>query len=144
MSSNSMRKYVENRLIDKMALLYPTWGVKVPNVKFEVPNQYVDYFLLEGDSMQIILGNKTRVRQVGVLQIDVYVQEDSGMGDMNDVAQYVADTFMRRAARLEDSAAVTFKVPVFKDMGKFNGFYRKIVSVPWFRDEPPIIVQLSP
>ena len=135
MSENSMRKFVETRLNTNMGITYPMWGVKIPNVKFDTPDQYVAHTILEGDSQQTTLGNVAQVRHVGVLQIDVYVQTDSGTGTLNEVVDFVGGLFTRLSANLEDQARVVFRTAKSRNMGSHDGYERKVVSIPWYRDE---------
>lgn len=141
MSENSMRKWIENRLIDNMAVDHPTVGVKIPNVKFDPGSAYVCYYILGGESQQITLGESAQIRHVGVIQFDAFVEQDTGLGTLNDLADYLGSLFQRTSGNLDDGDRLVLRTPVYKYMGEDDGYSRKVVTIPFYRDEASVSVQ---
>lgn len=142
MSEASMRSAIEYRLQQAMQVESPPVPVIFENTKAKKPEKssYVEFTILSGDSRRANLGDPNKgamrtVRHVGVLQIDVMVPKDTGMGRGTRLAERCASLFDEWAHALPDRATVHFKTPRVTTMGIGGEFQRFTVSIPYWRDE---------
>lgn len=135
MSENSMRKFIEARLIAGMIANHPDWGVMIPNVKFKKGDQFVSYVIKEDRSFQTTLGQRAFNRHIGTLELELYVQVDSGVGNLNTVADYLGSLFSFLYATLDDNDILVFRTATHRFTGSADGYASKLVEIPWYRDE---------
>lgn len=136
MSDATMRKKIDEMIINFMALNYPAVPVKIPGIRFKDKQTYLAYWILEGEGRQAEIAKKSTNRHVGVLQIDVLTLENRGFGDLDEISDAIAPIFSKQTKQLEDSAILRFRVASAKNINANNGYIRKMISIPYWRDEP--------
>lgn len=136
MSQNTHRAQVEQAVQALMAAEYPTVPVKYENVSFTQPDgPWVAVTTISGTSFRTDLGSKYTVRYSGIVQIDVLVPEDTGTRLCNEISEKLALLFQEKEFRLEDGARVIYRTPDYRAFPDQRGFYRRIVSIGFSRDE---------
>lgn len=136
MSDSTQRRYIENRLKEHLTLTYPAVFFEFNNTKDDPRDgqSRVFYQIMTGKGVRANLGSKVD-RHVGELQLDILVPEDTGNGLRDQIADYLAGIFNENEAVLTDNSRLHFKVPGSKEMGVKNGLSRKVVSIPFWRDD---------
>lgn len=137
MSEDTQRAWIEERLINSLPLAPVEADVEINNVKFKTRDgvPYLTYFILGGDGKQAELVQGGYERHVGVLQIDVLVPENTGTGDLSRLAAWATKLFSRESVLLPDNARLRFRVGSHTYLGVRDGLARRVVSVPYWRDE---------
>lgn len=136
MSDSAQRRYIENRLKEHLTLTYPAVFFEFNNTKDDPGDKQprVFYQIMSGKGARANLGSKVD-RHVGELQLDIMVPEDTGNGLRDQIADFLSGIFNEAEAVLADNSRLHFKVPGSKEMGVKNGLSRKVVSVPFWRDD---------
>lgn len=141
MSQELMRAYCADRFTTGMAANYPAVKLKFENVKFIQPaTAFVEMNLDETHAAFASTGSTRRFyRTHELLSFILNWPENAGTKQQAECAEYLKDLFQGRTVVLGGTNAVTFHVGKLVTQGLSNGFYRKVVMIPCWRDQskPP-------
>lgn len=137
MSYKTMRKKIDVLILNGMGHNFPNIPVRVPGAPKEgKPELYVAYYILEGEGRQAELGLKSINRHVGILQLDALMVDNLGYGELDEIGAYLQTLFDKKTFQLDDGGILRFRVASIKDINEEHGFIRKMVSIPYIRDDP--------
>lgn len=136
MSEDAQRAYIEHRLQSQIEFYEPDWLVDFSNSPERVKALRVSYVIMGGKSKRANLGSRKVDRHVGVLQLNVVVPESIGNGKRDRMADWLGSIFNEVEKILKDDSRLHFRVPEFRDLGTKLGESVKVVSIPYWRDEP--------
>jgi len=133
MSFADERQAIEGRL----AANYSSTSIKYENVPFNQPasSAWVSLEILSGDGGQASLGGAQAIhRYGGVIQITIYTPEDTGTDAARTIADILEPIFRQKQFSQDNSGVIHTATPSFYSLGVVGGWYRSVVSIPYFRD----------
>jgi len=127
----------ERQLIESYVQDYYTdTSVKYDNIPFDQPTgePFISLTILSGTGTNTALGGQ-RVRYTGVIQVDIYVPENSGTRAARDIASSLRDLFTNKEIT-DGSTTITCRVASLNRVAKAPaGKYRISVTIPYTFDE---------
>lgn len=120
-------------ILEYIGANWTTTPIHYPNTKQPVVSPYVRVTFLPAGSVQAEIGEPGMARHDGIMQLDVFVDVDTGEGL---AAQYADDlkTLFTRGTRLtKNGLQVTFAEPsplAGRDDG--HGYYQVPLQCPWY------------
>jgi len=132
MSFADERGAFENRFADN----YSSTPVKFENVPFEQPaTSWVQFDILPGRGAQVTLGGSQAIhRYGGVIQITINTVEKAGTNAARILADVIEPIFRQVQFSSGNSGTIHTQTPYLTSLGVAGGWYRLVVSVPYFRD----------
>lgn len=110
---------------------------KYENQRFTPPAQsaWVALTILNGEARRASIGTTTPLqRYPGIIQIDVYVPENTGTATARGHADTIASVFRDVTFTAGTTGKVVCGTPYATPLGVADGWYRIAVTVPFRRD----------
>lgn len=132
MSFSDERRAIETRLADNFSAL-PIW---YENQKFDIPagTPWVKITILNGAGRQASINSSPLQRYVGVIQIDVFVKQDSGTATARTHADTIEAIFRNAQFSAGSSGTITCRTPSITPVPDQDEWYQLSVSVSYHRD----------
>ena len=134
MSFSDERQAIESRLDNGFSAV----PIKYENVPFDPPkgSPYIALTILSGNGINASIGtDRPLLRHAGIIQLDIFVPEDTG----TEVARTHADSLDTLFKNVQFSAGssglITTRVPFYTTLGIEQGWYRAVLSVAYQRDK---------
>lgn len=123
----------QKMLKDWFAANHPTIPVRFPNAPFSGPDNapYAEFFWMRGKTIRSSIGSNAYRVQVGLLQLNVVVQEDVGSGEAVTICEEALKIFDDTQIKLGSGESLTFRLSSVDTEEPMNGKYVVIGSVPW-------------
>jgi len=141
MSFEDERRAIEGRFAANFTAL----AIKWENQPFDIVNDtaYVALTILTGAGHQASLGGASALqRYAGVIQIDIYVPEDTGTKVAKQHADTIESIFRQVQFSAGSSGTIFTRTPSIKTLGTMagsqraeSGWHRTVVSVDYHRDK---------
>lgn len=111
--------------------------IKWENQKFEQPKSgsWVALTIRNGEARQASVNSRPLNRYPGIIQIDVYVPEESGTDTARSLADSAASIFRNVQFSYGSSGTITTRVPYLVTLGVTDGWHRVVVTVNYQRDK---------
>ena len=131
MSFNDERAAIEGRF----ASGYSNTPIQFEDIPFAQPSTaWVALTILSGAGINTSIGGTRQVQRfAGIIQIDVYIPEDTGTKPARDIADLVDPIFNNAQFSFGSSGTITTFVPSYQTLGVENGWYHAVVSVAYQR-----------
>lgn len=133
MSFADERRAIETRF----SANYTSTPVRYENLSFVQPDNasWVSLMILSGEGGQASLGGSSAIhRYGGVIQVDVFTPENSGTQAGRALADTVEAIFRQVQFSLGNSGVIHTQTPWVTNLGVEDGWYRLVVTCPFFRD----------
>jgi len=132
MSFADERKAIESR----MAAAWTTTPIRWENVPFAATSTpYVALFILDGEGNQVSLGSPALRRWVGIIVVQIFVQQDTGTQLARSYADTIGAIFDRAQFSSGNSGMIRCQTPSINNVGVTNGWNQINVTVPFIRDK---------
>lgn len=102
---------------------------------FEEPNvfPFIKFTFMENESHNAAIGRKLK-RHIGLVQVDVYVEENTGSKVSNDICNSIGTLLENKDFSISPNERLTYDVSRTQEIGNESGKYRQAVRVPYHRD----------
>lgn len=140
MSMDSLRRLVETRIESVFKPAYLNTSIYYDNVPFTEVRTEAGFFrinFMESMGMQANLGTTSVDRFMGLLNLSMFVKEDTGTVKLNTELEAMAALFKKQTFTLVDGAYVTFRVPAYISMPVQRGYANRTSRIPYTRNETP-------
>lgn len=117
-----------NSLYAGMPVLFSNVPVK------DIDGYYADFHVVAGETFPLNLGIKSKSRNVGLIQIDVFGPKDKGAGEAANRAFAAGKIFRRQVRSITTEGVVTYKDPSLLDMGEVRGKHMQVCRIPYRYD----------
>ena len=129
----------ERRAIEaRFAAAFTVLPVAYENQKFAPPANaaWVALTILPGEGRQVTIGGAgARQRYAGVIQVDVYVPEETGTATARGHADTIETVYRQVQFSAGASGTITTATPFIVSRGIEDGWYRLVVSIAYRRDK---------
>lgn len=132
---------LERRLIEKH--FQTQWAlssmaskkVKYQNIPFNQPSNesFVALFIFSGANDQITLGTGPLIRNVGMVDMQVFTPIGEGMKEAREIID-VLDTIYARQTLTEGSVVIEFRDPEIMEKGEQDSWYQINAAYPFRKD----------
>jgi hypothetical protein len=135
MSFDAERRAIEERL--KAGWTRSDVYIVFDNVRSSRPEgqSWIRLTILNGSARQADLANVMH-RHTGVIDVGVFVPENTGTAIARQIAGDVAALFKRATFEAGSAGRIRTRVPSIIRRGNNDGWYQLNVSVEYWRDEP--------
>ncbi len=131
MSFEDAAKAVEGRLQTN----WTATPIKFENVPFkETASAYIALFLKDGEGTQITLGSPALRRWPGIIMVQVFVPERTGIQQARNYADGIGAIFDRQQFSQGNSGVFTCRIPSIEMVGVNQGWLQVNVTIPYHRD----------
>lgn len=127
---------IEGKFVTDYAVLRPSaqvWFENAP-VPAHAPVQVFLHVLASEDVLAINIGNKSKSRNVGLIQVDVFVPKDEGSGRAYNYAYDAGRVFKRQVITVHGEGKITLRDPGITSRGDVNGKFSYMMRVPYRYD----------
>ena len=136
MSFSDERRAIEERLSSGFSAL----PIKHENVPFKPPRNspYIALTILSGEGLNASIGtDRALLRHAGVIQLDIFVPEDTGTEISRTHGDTLSDLFKNVQFEAGSSGRITTRVPSYSTLGVENAVARSLGSCASFLVELP-------
>lgn len=99
-----------------------------------VPSYVALHIMASDDTDPINIGIKSKSRNVGVIQVDVYTPKDTGSGLAIRMAYAAGKVFKRKNVIVGAEGLIVYKDPSIQDRGEVRGRHKHMMRVPYRYD----------
>jgi hypothetical protein len=133
MSSENIRAKITDLFKTGFTLAHPTIKVDYENTKFDQPSgaPWVRLSIIDGLDRRENLGNETRFRTHGVVNIQIQVPENTGTAAMRAIQDSVKAIFLDRQVPMT-GGSITFCNGDFKGPRQINGWYSRSYQIEFY------------
>lgn len=131
MTYDAQRIAIQERFKNQFTALYPSVPLIFDNLKAEkAPDTgYLKLSILNGDAALKGIGQTRLFRYAGVISVDIYVPQKTGIKQADLYAQAVDDIF-----RGQGFSGIVCRYSGRNDIGIEDNYWRVNISVPFYRD----------
>lgn len=131
---NDERAAIEARLQSNLS----GTPIEFENVRFTKPNgsPYVALFIRGGTGNQASIGASRNVhRWPGIIQVDIFVPEDSGTKAAREIADTVSGIFLNESFASGTDGLIRCQTPSYQDFGVTNSYHRGVLTINYRREK---------
>lgn len=133
MSQTSAKGKAQQLVFEWFATNYPDVPVKFPNAPFSGPDDamYAEFFWVRGGTGRRSIGSNAYREQVGILQLNIVVPEDTGAGTAETVCEDALNSLNETQHKIGPDETLTFRQAGLDTDEYLNGKYVVIGSIPF-------------
>lgn len=126
---------VETHFTTNMGTSFPGVPLVYDNsVQPDTVEVYVSINVIAGDTFPCGIVEDSKSRNVGILQVEVFTQKDTGAGEARSKAYAIGKFFRRLNLSVTSEGFAVFKEPMVNSQGTVRGRHSHLVRIGYYYD----------